>query len=230
VVLAKVRSLPLRRLLPKILIVLGICLLSYSAIQYGRMYFSQRQLTREWSQQNQSTGPHVSEEGKHHRRQKRLTRILAPKIQLDYVVVEGISSRAMMLGPGHMKQTALPGEPGNAVITAHRDTFFRHINELSKGDEIFVQRDGRSYRFAVTGKRVVEPTEVSVLDQTEDSRLTLITCYPTYYIGPAPQRLVVFARLVSEAPTGPQPNSVKAASYKSSSPASLAAGSVGTSN
>src|SRR5262249_13937678 len=86
---------------------------------------------------------------------------------------------------------------GNAVITAHRDTFFRHIFELEKGDEINIQRDGQVYRYEVTGKKVVAPTDLSVIRPTPDAQLTLITCYPTYYIGPAPERLVVFSKLVT---------------------------------
>ena len=89
----------------------------------------------------------------------------------------------------------MPGSIGNAVITAHRDTFFRHIFELSQGDEIVIHRGGQVYHFQVTGKKVVKPEDVSVLKPTSDAELTLITCYPTYYIGPAPERLVVFSKL-----------------------------------
>jgi sortase A len=98
----------------------------------------------------------------------------------------------------------MPGEPGNAVITAHRDTFFRHIYELDKGDEIQVRRNGRLFTYQVTGKKVVPPQDLSVIKQTTDSQLTLITCYPTYYIGPAPERLVVFSRLVEDGHPGKQ--------------------------
>jgi sortase A len=101
-----------------------------------------------------------------------------------------------------MKETAMPGETGNAVITGHRDTFFRHIYELAKGDEIQVRRNGRVFTFVVTGQRIVQPDDVSVLKQTDDPQLTLITCYPTYYIGPAPQRLVVFSKLVDSSDYG----------------------------
>lgn len=95
-----------------------------------------------------------------------------------------------------MKRTAQPGETGNAVITAHRDTFFRHIYELNKGDQIQVRRSGRTFTYEVTGKRIVMPEDVSVIKPTDNPQLTLITCYPTYYIGPAPKRLVVFSKLV----------------------------------
>ena len=94
-----------------------------------------------------------------------------------------------------MEDTPAPGTEGNSVITAHRDTFFRHIVELAKGDELVVQRNGKKYTYEVQSKHVVKPEDVSVLKPSKDSRLTLITCYPTYYIGPAPERLVVMSKL-----------------------------------
>jgi sortase A len=96
-----------------------------------------------------------------------------------------------------MTDTAEPGELGNAVISGHRDTFFRHIHELEKGDQVYVERGGRRMVYEVTGKKIVEPDDVSVASPTKDSELTLITCYPTYYIGPAPKRLVVFTKLLA---------------------------------
>jgi sortase A len=133
-----------------------------------------------------------------------LTRLEIPKIQMDAIVVEGASRRELSEGPGHMKQTAQPGETGNAVITGHRDTFFRHIYELNKGDQIQVRRSGRVFTYQVTGKRIVMPEDISVIKPTNDPQLTLITCYPTYYIGPAPKRLVVFSKLVDS--DGQPPN------------------------
>ncbi len=126
-----------------------------------------------------------------------LTRVSIPKIHLDAIVVEGTGHRQLLLGPGHMPDTPMPGDIGNSVITGHRDTFFRHIYELQKGDTIEVQRRGHLYTYQVTGKKVVKPEDLSVLSQGSDHRLTLITCYPTYYIGPAPDRLVVFGELVN---------------------------------
>jgi sortase A len=100
-----------------------------------------------------------------------------------------------------MTDTAAPGENGNSVITGHRDTFFRHIYELKKGDEIVVRRGGKSFQYLVERKFVVQPTDVGVLRPTSDARLTLITCYPTYYVGPAPERLVVISKLANPAAT-----------------------------
>lgn len=174
-------------------LVLGLALIGYVGSQYWDMYHSQRQLQAQWEKQAAAATtpgqPKLSAE-------EMLTRVSIPKINLDAIVVEGATFKQLKKGPAHMTETALPGSPGNAVITGHRDTFFRHIYELEKGDAIFVRRNGESFKYEVTGKKVVKPEDVSVLKQTPDAQLTLITCYPTYYIGPAPERLVVFSKLV----------------------------------
>ncbi len=181
-----------RKLIPPVLMVLGVVLLFYVASQYWGMYHTQEQLAREWEHQAATANVpgHAALSP-----QDMLTRVIVKKIGLDAIVVEGASRKQLSEGPGHMKETAMPGEVGNAVITGHRDTFFRHIYELNKGDEIVVRRAGQVFRFEVTGKKIVYPEDVSVIRPTADAQLTLITCYPTYYIGPAPKRLVVFSRL-----------------------------------
>ncbi len=188
-----------RRMLSLALIVIGIALLGYVGSQYWGMYRSQKNLEAEWERQatNVSKPDHASISA-----DQMLTRVIIPKINMDAIVIEGASRKDLSEGPGHMKETAMPGESGNAVITGHRDTFFRHIYELVKGDQIQVRRNGRVFTYEVTGKRVVEPDDLSVIKQTADPRLTLITCYPTYYIGPAPQRLVVFSKLVDSSDYG----------------------------
>jgi sortase A len=170
----------------------GAAILLYVASQYWTMYAGQRRLAREWNQQQTSAARQAktADDG--------LTRISIPKINLSAVIVEGTNHKALLLGPGHIKGTPNPGEAGNAVITGHRDTFFRHIYELNKGDIVTVQRNGKAFNYEVTGKEIVQPTDISVLDASPDARLTLITCYPTYYIGPAPDRLVVFTKLADK--------------------------------
>jgi sortase A len=190
---ARVRPVINRRVLSWSLIAIGIVLLGYVGGQYWQMYRSQKNLEAEWQRQTAtvSVPGHADISA-----DQMLTRLVIPKIDMDAIVIEGASRRELSEGPGHMKQTAQPGETGNSVITAHRDTFFRHIYELNKGDHIQVRRSGRTFTYAVTGKRIVKPEDVSVIKPTNDPQLTLITCYPTYYIGPAPERLVVFSRLV----------------------------------
>jgi LPXTG-site transpeptidase (sortase) family protein len=180
----------LKRLWPSLLIVAGVVLLIYVGSQYATMYAAQRRLTQQWQQQNlqlpvQPAGLVTT-----------LTRLTVPAIKLDAVVVEGVNRKDLLMGPGHLPDTPEPGQAGNAVISAHRDTFFRHIHELKKGDYIVVQRAGRQFRYEVTGKKILQPDDVWVTKATPDSQLTLLTCYPTYYIGPAPERLAVFSKLV----------------------------------
>ncbi len=189
----KPRPLTTRRVLSLTLLIAGIGLLAYVAAQYADMFRTQQSLETQWQRQASALAA-----------TKRplvagtlvLTRLQIPRIKLDAIVLEGVTSQQLSKGPGHIEETAVPGETGNAVITAHRDTFFRYIFELDKGDEIRVLRGGQLFRFQVSGKAIVEPDDVSVIQPTPDPQLTLITCYPTYYIGPAPQRLVVFSKLV----------------------------------
>lgn len=181
---------PLKRLWPSLLMVAGVALLIYVASQYANMFAAQRRLTQQWQQQNlqlptQPAGLITT-----------LTRLTIPSIKLDAVVVEGVNRKDLLMGPGHLPDTPEPGQTGNSVISAHRDTFFRHIHELKQGDYILVQRAGRQFRYQVTGKKVIQPNDLAVIQPTPDAQLTLLTCYPTYYIGPAPERLAVFSKLV----------------------------------
>jgi sortase A len=175
------------------LLIVGAFLLGYVGTQYLDMYLAQKSLATEWQNQaSAATKPGQQVGGT----TQELIRLQIPKIKLDAIVLEGATSAELSKGPGHLEQTPIPGEAGNSVITAHRDTFFRHIFELNSGDKIMVRRNGETFHYEVTGKKIVSPDDLSVLQPTPDSQLTLITCYPTYYIGPAPQRLVVLSRLV----------------------------------
>jgi sortase A len=185
-----------RRWWPTALLLVGALLLVYVTFQYGSMYVRQRQLSAEWEKQN---APAAAAAPKAQDPREQMTRISIPSIDLDAIVVEGTNSRQLAIAPGHMVDTAAPGENGNSVITAHRDTFFRHIYELNKGDTILLRRGGKSFQYLVEKKFVVKPSDVSVLRPTNDARLTLVTCYPTYYVGPAPERLVVTAKLAGPA-------------------------------
>lgn len=190
-----------RRTVSTLLVMVGVVLLAYVASQYWGMYRSQQTLEAQW--ERQAAAASVPGAAKL-TADDLLTRVVIPKINLDAIVVEGASRKKLSEGPGHVKDTATPGEAGNAVITAHRDTFFRHIYELNKGDDILVRRNGQVFKYEVTGKKVVMPEDIGVLKQTADPQLTLITCYPTYYIGPAPKRLVVFSKLVDSGSDAPK--------------------------
>ena len=122
-------------------------------------------------------------------------RIVIPAIKVDALVVEGDDWEALKKGAGHHAGSANPGQRGNLVISGHDDVFgeiFRYIGDLKADDEVIIYSQQAKFTYTVKNKRIVEPTEVSVLQQTTEPALTLITCYP-YLVDT--QRMVVFAQL-----------------------------------
>lgn len=123
------------------------------------------------------------------------TRIQIPVIGVDAPVLPGDDWETLKKGAGHHIGSANPGERGNCVISAHNDIFgeiFRDLPELDLGDEIFVHTRSQVYRYVVTQKRIIKPTEVSVMYPTSQPTLTLISCYP---YGIDTHRIVVIAEL-----------------------------------
>jgi sortase A len=121
-----------------------------------------------------------------------------PRLALTVPVLEGTDELTLNRGVGHVEGTALPGERGNVAIVGHRDGFFRVLKDVTSGDTIRLVTLGETLDYTVEGVRIVEPEEVQVLDPTSTPALTLVTCYPFYYVGSAPQRYVVRAGLTSE--------------------------------
>ena len=132
-----------------------------------------------------------------------------PRVALGAIVLHGSDTQTLRRGPGHMENTALPGEAGNAVIAGHRDSFFRGLGQVIVGDDIFIDTAAGHLHYQVTSTRVVNAHDLSVLEHTDNAILTLITCYPFWVLGPAPDRFVVRAALVSNnsfaSPTLPVP-------------------------
>ena len=122
-----------------------------------------------------------------------------PRVELSTVVLHGSDARTLRRGPGHLENTALPGESGNVVIAGHRDSFFRPLQHIRVGDDIFMDTPQRRFHYRVTSLRVVNPHDLSVLEPTDDATLTLITCYPFWVLGNAPDRFIVRATRVGEA-------------------------------
>jgi sortase A len=124
--------------------------------------------------------------------------IRIPAIGLDKIVVEGVALSDLKKGPGHYPESPLPGQEGNAAIAGHRTTYgapFNRIDELVAGDEIFVETVQGEFRYLVKEQLIVSPTQVEVLDDKGDNRLTLTACHPKYS---ARQRIVVVAELAPE--------------------------------
>jgi sortase A len=122
-------------------------------------------------------------------------RIDVPRLKLTAMAREGVDDRTLEIAVGHVPGTALPGDAGNSAFAAHRDTFFRSLRGIHDGDEVVVTTPRGRYRYLVTTTRIVRAEDVSVLDPTPHPALTLVTCYPFYYVGSAPYRFIVRAEL-----------------------------------
>ena len=112
---------------------------------------------------------------------------------MSIAVLQGTNSRMLRRGAGHIETTPLPGEPGNSGIAGHRDTFFRGLKDIRKDDQIQFQTATGLFRYEVDWARVVEPNDITALEPSREDTLTLVTCYPFYFVGPAPKRFVVRA-------------------------------------
>jgi len=121
-----------------------------------------------------------------------VVRVVIPTIRLDEVVVEGLGDTELWAGPGHMRGTVFPGQNGNAVISAHRDRHFHRLDDVRIGDLIETQTPQLSVTWRVTEREIVGKDDPVIFETTEP-QLTLTTCWPTRYLGPAPDRLLLTA-------------------------------------
>ncbi len=123
-----------------------------------------------------------------------------PRLGVSVVVLEGSAGKSLRLGVGRLHNSALPGETGNVVLAGHRDTFFRPLKGIRKGDVISLRTPQGTFPYQVEWTEVVDPKDVSVLKKTDQPALTLVTCYPFYWVGSAPQRFIVRARALDSGP------------------------------
>jgi sortase A len=122
-----------------------------------------------------------------------LGRLEIPRIGLSVAVLQGTTSKTLRHGVGHIEKTALPGESGNVGIAGHRDTYFRKLKDARPSDEIRIQTSTGLSRYEVDWIQIVAPGDTDVLTSPSGPGVTLITCYPFYFIGAAPERFIVHA-------------------------------------
>ena len=126
-------------------------------------------------------------------------RIAIPRLGVTAIVLEGVGNKTLRRGAGHIPATALPDQDeGNVGIAAHRDSFFRGLKDIQEDDTIELTTLDGTFRYQVEWTKIVKPADVSVLEPTEEPTLTLVTCYPFYFVGSAPQRFIVRARRIPE--------------------------------
>ena len=126
-----------------------------------------------------------------------------PRLKLSTPVIEGDDDTTLERAVGHLPDTPLPWENGNSAIAGHRDGLFRPLKDLKVGDEIHFRSTRDEFIYKVTKTSIVQPDDVSVLGPRSKNTLTLITCYPFYYVGSAPKRFVVFAEQQESSFTSP---------------------------
>ena len=123
-----------------------------------------------------------------------------PKIDVEVPLLEGTDDLSLNRGVGHVAGTANPGDDGNVAIAGHRDGFFRGLKDVAVGDKIELVTLQTTDTYVIDNITIVDPSDVSVLRPRSRSSLTLITCYPFYFIGSAPQRYIVQASIVNAPP------------------------------
>jgi len=122
------------------------------------------------------------------------------KVRLEVPVFEGTDDLTLNRGVGHILGTSHPGEEGNIGIAGHRDGFFRVLKDIAPGDAIELLTENRKENYTVDEIVLVLPSDVSVLQPRVGRSLTLVTCYPFYFVGSAPKRYIVHATLTNTEP------------------------------
>jgi LPXTG-site transpeptidase (sortase) family protein len=121
-----------------------------------------------------------------------IARLVIPSAGLDEIVLEGMGDLELNAGPGHLPGSAYPGAPGNSIISAHRDRHFKSLGSVSVGDTIITESGYDRTLWIVVARRIVHK-DAPALFHSDEPRLTLTTCWPVRYFGPAPERLIVTA-------------------------------------
>jgi len=170
---------------------IGVGCLSYTAWIYLGQYWHERTRSAAFDKQRRAPVP-----------QPRLApaepfeaRLSIPRLRLTTMVEEGVGEDILSRAAGHVPDTAVPGHPGNIAIAAHRDTLFRPLKGIRKQDRIVLSTRTKDYDYEVVSIGIVSPDDVAVLAPVKgQNTLTLITCYPFYFVGHAPKRFIVTAR------------------------------------
>jgi sortase A len=170
---------------------LGVLALGYAGFVFADSHVYQALEMKKFKQAGLLAEPHILAEG------ETIGEIQIPRLGLNAIVVQGDSSANLRRAVGHVSKSALPGEWGNVAVAGHRDTFFRPLRGIRVGDEIDFTTPERSFEYIVESIQIVAPSDVQVLEPWTGHDLTFVTCFPFYFVGPAPKRFVVRAREVA---------------------------------
>jgi sortase A len=181
-----------RAYLRLLLLLVAVICLTYTGWIYSYAFLHQRSESRAFDRQRALQS--VS-----HGARPFEARLVIPRLELTAMVEEGVDENTLSFAAGHIPYTALPGEIGNVGVAAHRDTLFRKLQGIQKNDRILISTGDNDYTYQVTSTSIVRPGDVFVLaNRRGEKTLTLVTCYPFYFIGNAPKRFIVHAQQVTE--------------------------------
>ena len=188
------RGRKIKTLFSYILIGAGAFLLFQGARNFLESRWGQRTAAREFQQEMPEAAPQAPAPARPEPGEA-IAKLTIPRLDAKLYIVEGVDTADLRRGPGHMPGTAMPGADGNCVIAGHRDTHFRVLKDIRRGDDIVLQTNGGQFLYRVKSTQIVPPTDTAVLNPTTQPTLTVITCYPFYYLGAAPKRFIVRAEL-----------------------------------
>lgn len=176
------------RLASYVFLLTGLIAASYAAYIIADAEAYQADELRKFSDHGPLAEPHLPTTG------EVIGQIEIPSLTLKAVILNGDSPELLRRGVGHLSETPMPGEWGNVALAGHRDTSFRPLRHIRAGDVITLRTfKGETFRYRVESTSVVSPKDIEVLQPSSGRQLTLITCFPFDYIGPAPNRFIVRA-------------------------------------
>ena len=208
VVVTKEPLRPIRRWAQRVLLAIGLGLLGYCGFVLTDAWLFQRRETRNLARRLleeraassgalRTASPTAPRDPPPAAADGLIGRIEIARLDLSAVVFEGIDNAILRRAVGHIPGTVLPGQTGNVGIAGHRDTFFRPLRNIQRDDIITLTTVRGEYRYHVVSTKVVSPDDVAVLDPIGGEVLTLVTCHPFYFVGPAPNRFIVRAERVA---------------------------------
>jgi sortase A len=193
-----------KKFLAWLLLAGGLLLLVSGSREFVESWLSQEDVAEQWEldmQARSDSRPKDPNQTPRRRPQFQrgdfMARLTIPRLGADLYIVEGVGKKELRRGPGHMIGTGFPGEPDNTIVAGHRDTHFRVLKDIRAGDDIVVQFEGDYLVYRVRETKIVRPTNKDVLQPADEAKLTLITCYPFYFVGSAPKRFIVQADLTN---------------------------------
>jgi sortase A len=172
----------------------GVFALGYAGFVFADSNAYQALEMKKFEQPGRLSEPHILAEG------DVIGQMQVPRLGLSVMVVQGDSPASLRHAVGHLPKSALPGEWGNVAVAGHRDTYFRPLRDIQLGDKIRFKTLEQNFEYVVESIEVVAPRDIQVLKVFTGHDLTFITCFPFYYVGPAPKRFVVRAREVEKMP------------------------------